>query len=135
MTYWVYYMNDETINIDIEKLTKKLEEIIEIFKEDRTLAKNNYDDISSQLEKITNVAHMSEDARLEKEKNIALKLIFESANRLEMVVKTLTEILVNQMNAESRERIARVLINGSGDRDPNKMIPTGPIDLTKVTQK
>ncbi len=128
--------NDEKdikISIDISQLTGKLFEVIEIFKEDRRLAKRNYDDISAQLDKITEVAHMSEDAKLEKEKNVALKLVFESANRLEMVIKTLTEILVNQMNAESRERIAKHLASGAGD--PSKQIPSGAIDLTKIAYK
>ena len=125
--------NDIKVSIEISQLTDKLFEVIEIFKEDRKMAKKNYEDISFQLDKITEIAHMSEDAKLEKEKNIALKLVFDSASRLEMVVKTLTEILINQMNAESRERIAKHLASGSGD--PNKQIPNGAIDLTKIPLK
>ncbi len=124
--------NEIKIGIELSQLTEKLFEVIEIFKEDRAMAKRNYDEISSQLEKITEIAHMSEDAKLEKEKNVALKLVFESANRLETVIKTLTEILINQMNTESRERIAKNLIAVT---DPNKQIPQGAIDLTKITYK
>ncbi len=124
--------NEIKIGIELSQLTEKLFEVIEIFKEDRAMAKRNYDEISAQLEKITEIAHMSEDAKLEKEKNVALKLVFESANRLETVIKTLTEILINQMNTESRERIAKNLIAVT---DPNKQIPQGAIDLTKITYK
>jgi len=124
---------DIKISIDLSQLTDKLFEVIEIFKEDRQLALDNYKDISAQMDKILEVAHSSEDAKLEKEKNVALKLVFDSANRLEMVVKTLTEILVNQMNAESRERIAKHLASGAGD--PSKQIPSGAIDLTKISYK
>jgi len=127
-------MDDKnTITIDIDKLTQKIEEVITIFRHDRQLALDNYKDISAQMDKILEVAHCSEDAKLEKEKNVALKLVFDSASRLEMVVKTLTEILVNQMNAESRERIAKHLASGAGD--PSKQIPSGAIDLTKISYK
>lgn len=61
---------------------------------------------------------MSEDGKIESEMNRALDLLFKSSNKLETVIKTITTITISQLNNESRERVAKVLV----DRVPDKAI-------------
>jgi len=95
-----------------------LERTLAIYEEDRTTAISNYQSIRSQLENILDDAHMSEDGKIESEMNKALDLVFKSSNKLETVIKTITTITINQLNNESRERVAKVLV----DRVPDKAI-------------
>ena len=103
---------------NLDRLVQLLERTLAIYEEDRTTAISNYQSIRSQLENILDDAHMSEDGKIESEMNKALDLVFKSSNKLETVIKTITTITINQLNNESRERVAKVLV----DRVPDKAI-------------
>jgi hypothetical protein len=103
---------------NLDKLVALLERTLAIYEEDRNRAIENYDNIQKQLDNILDDAHMSEDGKIETELNKALDLVFKSSNKLETVIKTITNITISQLNNESRERVAKVLV----DRVPDKAI-------------
>lgn len=103
---------------NLDRLVSLLERTLAIYEEDRATALTNYRDIKNQLEQILDDAHMSEDGKIESEMNRALDLVFKSSNKLETVIKTITTITISQLNNESRERVAKVLV----DRVPDKAI-------------
>jgi len=113
----------------LDELTDLLRDSIKLCKEDRKLAKDNYDALRSQLDNIIDSGmESSEDGRIEQETNRALKLVFESGTRMESVINTITKILVAQLNAESRERVAANIFGNNGGFNP-KQIVNKAIDL------
>ena len=109
--------NNEThVSVNLEKLTETLERLIQIFEEDRETAKANYEIFKTQLDDILSKGYeCSEGGKIEAEVNKALKMIFESSNKLNMVMKTLSELIVNQLNNDSREKIATQFMQNSQD--------------------
>jgi len=100
---------------DVDELTNLLRKSIEIYEKDRKLAIQNYEDLEKQLEVILdNGFEMSEEAKLEKEKNNALKLVIESGKRLDNAITTISKIIITQLNGESRERAAGLLSGEQG---------------------
>ena len=103
---------------NLDRLVQLLERTLAIYEEDRARAIDNYIAIRDQLTEILDEAHMSEDGKIETEMNKALDLVFKSSNKLETVIKTITTITISQLNNESRERVAKVLVH----RVPDKAI-------------
>lgn len=99
---------DENNNTLLE-LELLLKELINIYKADRTLAMNNYNSFRDQLENVLTSYESSEEARLEKEVNTALKLVLVSSDKLNIVIQTVSKIITSQMSAENREKVARIL--------------------------
>jgi len=118
-------MNENQLTFDEEKLKKLsglLEESICIYRSDRDRAIAHYDDLKRQLANILNGPfEMSEEAALERECNKALKLCFESSKRLDDVIKHVTDVIMTQLNNETREKVAKQLA-GSGGGFPSKPV-------------
>jgi intergrase/recombinase len=74
---------------------------------------------------------MSEDGKLEKEVNGALKLYLESGKRLEKVVEILTRIVIENLNNTSKEKIADTLVGGDRGQDYIE----NPIDVSLLKHK
>lgn len=109
---------------NLKELTKLLKENIDIFRVDRDMAVSNYNAIKEQLDAIRDTdCLMSEDAALEKQLNVALDLVFKSSQRLDNVIKIVTQVILTQVNTESRERIANTLKDS---------IPNRPVDFSKL---
>lgn len=115
------------INIDLEKISKMLEDALRIYKEDRCTAKENYDSMRAQLDAIREAGlPMSEEGALETAVNQALKLQMDAAKRLDMVIQTITKIFNAQMNNRTR-----LLIADKFSRDDKQKL-TGPADLKEL---
>ena len=117
-------------NVDqLDKLSGLLESLLTIFTSDRDLAINNYDGFKRQLDKIlAGGFEISEDCALEGELNRALKLVFESSKRLETVIETVSKVLLQQLNNESRERVADKLAGGM-------MLPNKPVNIHNLIEE
>ena len=95
---------------NIKKLVELLEKTIAIFEADRIMALENYNRFKEQLDTIIEQdAIMSEDGIIEERMNRALELVFKSSTKLEAVINTITKIMINEVNNESRERVAKSL--------------------------
>ena len=125
---------EEKNNDKLNELTVLLKESIKISKEDRELAKKNYDELKTQLESVLDTGvEGSEEYKLEREVNSALKLVFQSGDRLEKVIDAITKVIVSQINAESRESIANNIFGG-GAWNGSKKIIDSPVNLKKLLE-
>jgi len=114
---------------ELEKLIELLEEAIDLYRRDRTMAIDNYDQFRDQLDNILKTGmESSEEGKIEKEVNIALRSVFESAKRLDSVIMTVTKILVTQLNTESRERTAGILAG------KNNEYIDAPVNISKLLE-
>ena len=111
----------------ISQLTKLLQQSIALYEEDRKLAIQNYESLRDQRDHVVNELNleMSEEGKLEKEMNTALKLVFESGKRLDQMIETLSKLMITQLNNEARERIAGTL--AGSERTVQK-----PVDLREL---
>jgi len=102
---------------DLTKLTSLLEQTLDTYQADRKIAKANYDMLVNQLESIHgDEMYMSEDGKLEKEVNNALRLYLDAGKRLEKVVEILTRIIIEKLNNESKEKVASILTTLNKDQ-------------------
>lgn len=121
-------ISEQEINEKAEKITELLQKAIETAEHDRTLALNNYKALKEQLEQIISEGmHMSEECSLEKETNTALKLVFQSSERLDKVIKITSDIMINQLNNLTKEKIAKTFATAREI--------TGPVDIEKFKRK
>ena len=91
-------MAETKTNTDaLEELSKLLKKVIDIYDEDREIAKTNLDRLETNLEQITMAVPMSEEARLEKEVNTAVGLVFKAGERVDKVIQVVAKILVTQL--------------------------------------
>lgn len=91
----------------LEGLVNLLKKNISIYEDDRGRAINNYETLKGQLDKIHDLdIHCTDECKLEAETNKALKLVFDSSNRLDKVIDTITKVMITQLNNESREKVA-----------------------------
>lgn len=124
--------NDQRVSTNVTELTQLLSEAIAIFREDRRLARTNYDQLREQLDSIIDQGlEGSEEYRLEKEVNQALRLVFDSGNRMEKVIESITKILVTEINAESRERVAQNVF-GVQFGDSGKRFVQGQVNIREL---
>ncbi len=115
--------NDQKLN----KLSELLQESISIYRTDRDRAVEHFNDMKSQLSAIlSGPFEMSEEAALERECNKALKLVFESSKRLDEVIKRVTELIITQLNNESKEKIVQNMGN---------MIPDGAVNFNALRNR
>ncbi|HQM96602.1 MAG TPA: hypothetical protein PK705_06320 [Clostridia bacterium] len=113
-----------------DELIGLLREALVICREDRKIAKDNYNSLRSQLDDIlARDMESSEDGKIEQEVNRALKLVFDSGNRMESVITTITKILVTQLTNESREKVAQSVFGGGGPGLNGRKIIDQPVDL------
>jgi hypothetical protein len=125
-------MNEQENKID--ELTTLLRKSIAICEKNRTLAENNYNNLRSQLNDILETGvEGSEEYKLEKEVNNALKLVFESGARMDAVINTISKILVTQMTNESRERAALSFVQGGAFN--GKQIVNQPVNLSGLLEE
>jgi len=110
----------------LTELSKLLRDSIQLYQDDRELAVNNFNDLKKQLEDVLGGGfEMSEDAKLEAEVNKALKLVFEASKKLDNVIYNVTQVIIAQLNNESREKIAEKFTAGN-------FIPQKPVDFQKL---
>jgi hypothetical protein len=121
--------DDKTIEFNIEHISKMLEEALSLYKEDRSIAKKNYEMFQEQLQDIYDSGlPMSEEGALEREANLALKTYIDSGKRLEKVLDTVAKIFNNQMNNRTKLLVADKFT------DDSKKKLTAPIDFKSLTQ-
>ena len=102
-------------NGDLRKLSGLLERVLEIFEADRKMAQDNYDKLRSQLDAILEKdMESSEDGKIEAEVNKALKLVFDSATRLQGVIDTTSRVIIAQLNADAKRDVASIFNNSGG---------------------
>lgn len=115
-------LQDEKLN----ELSNLLKESIDLYRADRDLALKHYKDIKSQLENVLDQEfEMSQDGILESESNKALKLVFDASKKLDKVIYYISNVVIAQLNNESREKIATSLASGG-------MIPSKPVDFKQL---
>ena len=100
-----------------EELVTLLRRSLALCEENRTMAVANYNALKSQLDNVTSVAEMSEEGKLECEVNRALKLVFDSGIKMDNVIKTISSVLIAQLNADARIEVADRLSGGGIDQD------------------
>lgn len=127
----IEYSAEETFE-KAEQVTKLLNDAIDLYKEDRGIALKNYNALKTQYERITDPdgeiqMDMSEEGKLEKELNVSVGLIFKSGERLEKVIRICADIMINQLNNFSREKIAEKFVQ-------IKQI-AGPVDITEIKRR
>jgi hypothetical protein len=115
---------------DSKRLIELLEDSVALYKKDRQMAVDNYEMLRDQLKQITTTQEMSEEGKLEKEVNMALKNVFLSGERLDAVIQALSKILIGSMHAQARVQAAQAF-NGMANGAHEKVI-TAPIDITKL---
>lgn len=99
---------------EIKKLGAMLERVVEIYEKDRKLAETNYESLRAQLDNIIGSGmESSEDGKIEAEVNKALKLVFDSATRLQGVIEVVSRIIIANLNAEAKRDVANIF-NGKG---------------------
>lgn len=124
-------MPDEDIQIGVElyKVSKLLEESIQLYREDRKMALENYIALKEKLEELWEAGiPMSEEGALEREVNKALKLSMESAVRLEKAIEVLSKISIANMNNMTKLQVADKLVDGQ-----SKL--TAPVDFKQLTSR
>ncbi len=124
-------MSDEDIQIGVElyKVSKLLEESIQLYREDRKMALENYIALKEKLEELWEAGiPMSEEGALEREVNKALKLSMESAVRLEKAIEVLSKISIANMNNMTKLQVADKLVDGQ-----SKL--TTPVDFKQLTSR
>ena len=90
--------------LNLQKLNDLLEETVTVVKDDRELAKKNYDFL---YEKLTGDDWLSsEEAGGERELNQALKLVIESSNKLTKILDTISKIGIAKIKADTLKEIA-----------------------------
>lgn len=115
---------------DSKRLIELLEDSVTLYKKDRQMAIDNYEMLRDQLKQITTIQEMSEEGKLEKEVNMALKNVFLSGERLDAVIQSLSKILIGSMNAQARVQAAQAF-SGIANNSNEKVI-TAPIDIGKL---
>ena len=122
-------VSEKEIHEKAEKITELLQSAIDTAEKDRNLALSNYKDLKAQLDAITGSLglHMSEDGKLEMQVNTALKLVFQSSERLDKVIKITSDIMINQLNNLTKEKIAKTFATAREI--------TGPVDIEKFKRK
>jgi len=115
----------------LQELTSLLQKSLDLYEKDRMMAIQNYNALRKQLDKILIETEMSEEGKIEKETNSALKLVFNSGKRLDNIILTISKIITNQTNSESKERIANIL---TGNMSDGKLI-NKPVDITKLLEE
>ena len=115
-------------NEHLTELSALLTKAISLYEADRDLALQHYQDMKKQLVSVLNQDfEMSQDGILESELNKALKLVFESSKKLDKVIFHVANVVVSQLNNESREKIADKFQGGGGSLIPNK-----PVDFARL---
>jgi len=121
-------VNEKEIHSKAEKITELLQNAIATAEKDRAMAVENYETLKGQLDAITSEGlHMSEEAKLEARVNAALKLVFQSSERLDKVIKITSDIMINQLNNLTKEKIAKTFATA---REIN-----GPVDIERFKRK
>jgi len=127
-------MTENNNSEKLDELTSLLKESIKISQEDRKIAKQNYNDLKQQLEIILETGvEGSEEYKLEREVNNALKHVFASGDRMEKVIDSITKVMVAQLNAESKEAIANNIFGGGGWNGSKKVIDS-PVNIKKLLE-
>jgi hypothetical protein len=97
------------VSVVLEKLSALLESAIEIQKQNRKTAIENFEYFSSIMKQNhSETETISEDGTLEKETNKAMSLILESSKALEKPIEALTKVLTTRMNSDALKSIGVV---------------------------
>lgn len=111
------------IEIEIMRISKMIEDVFQSYKEDKEIAKKNYDMLKTQLEEIYDAGlPMSEEGALERETNNALKMYVDISKRLDKTFETISKMFTTQINNQTKLLIADKIIDGSSKLN-------GPVDF------
>lgn len=118
---------------DLEKLTELLEDTLTIFREDRALAQENYNEMRAQLQVALRESDFEGQTTSDLETNVnrALELVFKSSDKLLKVTETLSKIIVTNLNNENKLQIADKLVTG-----PNgEKLISNPVDIQDIQKR
>ena len=104
---------------DLEKLTELISRTLELFEEDRTLAKENYDSIDAQLAEalVESEWGYTDGAKLEAEKNKSVDLYMKAGDRLTKAIEAMSKIVITNLNNENRLQVAsKLTLGANGER-------------------
>ena len=105
---------------DIRRLSELLERVITLYEADRAMAETNYNNFRVQLDKILELGmESSEDGKVEAEVNKALKLMFDSASRLQGVIDTVSRVIIANLNNDAKKEVAAMFNPGGGLKKVN----------------
>lgn len=116
-------MDEKTIELEMKKMSNMLEDVLKAYKEDRKMAKEQYEMLKEKLEEhYDSGLPMSEEGILESATNQALKLYLDISKRLDKTLDIVSKMFNNQMNNKTKLIIADKIIDGQQKLDK-------PIDL------
>ena len=114
---------------ELSELSILLKRAISLYEEDRKMAVTNYNDFKHQLSRVLMQSfEMSEEAKLEKEVNTAMSLVFKSGERLDSVIQIISKVIIQQLNNENRKEVAAIITSGGNDPTKKKVI-TSPVNI------
>lgn len=119
---------ETTMETEVYELNALLKESLQIYRDNRDMAKKNYETLKKQHSVIIMAAEMSEEGALERELNIAMKVVVDSGKHLDNVIQTISKLLTTQLNNDAKLRIADKVIDGS-----QKL--TAPININRLLDK
>lgn len=115
-----------SVEVELQKISAMLSDVLTSYKEDRELAKGQYDFLKDRLAEVYDTGMpMSEDGILEDASNKALKNYIDISKRLDKILETVTKMFNTQNNNNTKLIIADKIIDGSAKIE-------GPADFRKL---
>lgn len=110
--------DQQNIELEIMRISEMIEDILKAYKEDREIAKKNYELLKDQLEEIYESGMpMSEEGALEKSVNNALKIYIDVNKRLDKAFEIVSKMFNTQTNNHTKLLIADKIIDGNSKLD------------------
>lgn len=106
--------NTDIVEVRLNKISELMEESLTIFRKDKKLAMQNYDQLRSQLDDLLETGiEMSEEGKLEKQVNEAFKIYIMAGKKLDDTINALNKILITQLNNQTKLQVANKLSEGN----------------------
>lgn len=106
--------NTDIVEVRLNKISELMEESLTIFRKDKKLAMQNYDQLRSQLNDLLETGiEMSEEGKLEKQVNEAFKIYIMAGKKLDDTINALNKILITQLNNQTKLQVANKLSEGN----------------------
>jgi putative cell wall-binding protein len=104
---------DKNVEIEIQKISSMLEDVLKAYKEDRKMAKEQYEMLKDRLEEVyLSGMPTSEDGILEQTTNQSLKLYLDISKRLDKTLEIVSKMFNAQMENQTKLIIADKIIDG-----------------------
>lgn len=106
--------NIDIVEVRLNKISELMEESLTIFRKDKKLAWQNYDQLRMQLDNLLETGiEMSEEGKLEKQVNEAFKIYILAGKKLDDTINALNKILITQLNNQTKLQVANKLAEGN----------------------